>query len=99
MDHHGDTHISILTCRLLIAERSDQCAPGGPSPHTTRSLCEAHPLSHLHDFSVSLRLSKRLSAVTVLSVSVAGASQMRLTFVSFGRVSLSLTAGLRRHNS
>ena len=61
-------------------------------------------------FSVSLRLSKRLSAVTVLSkrlsavtvlsVSVAGASQMRLiTFVSFGRVSLSLTAGLRRHNS
>ena len=83
-----------------------------PVMNTTRSgeilvrrlcLTGVSSLSHLHVccmiFSVSLRLSKRLSAVTVLSVSVAGASQMRLTFVSFGRVSLSLTAGLRRHSS
>ena len=57
-------------------------------------------LSHLHDFSVSLRLSKRLSAVTVLSL----VSQVRLSdashipSLSARRVSLSLTAGLRRHS-
>jgi len=53
-------------------------------------------------FSVSLRLSKRLSAVTVLSKRLSGhsaecASRIRL-FRTFGRVSLSLTAGLRRHS-
>ena len=60
-------------------------------------------LSHLHDF---FRLSESLQASLCCHSAecqcrrcVSDASQMHLTFVSFGRVSLSLTAGLRRHNS
>ena len=57
----------------------------------------------LHDFfrlSASLQASLCChSAECQCRRCVSDASQMRLTFVSFGRVSLSLTAGLRRHNS
>ena len=45
-------------------------------------------LSHLHDFfRLSVSLQASLSAVTVLSVSVAGASQMRLRCVSHSSLS------------
>ena len=60
---------------LVTDERRLSCL----TPHTGVS-----SLSHLHDFSVSLRLSKRLSAVTVLSVSVAG---VRLRCVSHSSLS------------